>query len=374
MVDAVKPKPKPKRKRRRSPGGLGRGLARILTDNRTAPESSGSVHSGLLQLVGAEDCARSNRIRSFVVETALGAIADAFALDGVALVAQTAAQKDPLGTTQSTADPAATDRESTASEAESPSVQSGMADDAPVAVPTFLAARLPTGWSTESPELFEIYGNLWHILQDEQPSSSSSLIAGRLPGSVAKVSAAMPQHWQQQIGRQWVLLSRIDSGELPVASVAIRKSSFSEAEIEALGAVIGSVVTACSDSEAATITRQRIRSGTSATLKSEGDDVLAEVRAEWDLPSGPTTRPDGPAGRRTGLGRGSDPAIAVARAAAKACRPRCEVAFAGNSELEGVDVSIVMISHPDLGLRLGFAVRERGDYGGTAEAVFTAAH
>lgn len=356
-VDAAKRK----RKRRRSPGGLGRGLARILTDNRSAPENTGAAQSGLLQLVGAEDCARSARIRDFVVETALGAIADAFSLDGVALVAQ--AGSDLNGSDVNDSDLNGSDLNSSDFNEEQSANQ---------IVPTFLAVRLPNGWSTESPELFEIYGNLWQILRDDSSPAASSLLAGRLSGSVSKLPAAMMQHWQQQVGRHWILLSRIDSGEQPVATVAIRKSSFSEPEVEAIGEVIGSVVAACSDTEATALARNRIRSGTTASLKSEGDDVLAEVRAEWVLEPDKTARSEPLPGRRTGLGRGIDPAMAVARAAAKACRPRCEVAFAGTSELEGVDVSIVMIRHPERGFRLGFAVREKGDHSGAAEAVFTA--
>ncbi len=225
----------------------------------------------------------------------------------------------------------------------------------------------------ETPELFEIYGNLWRVLQKDTPNVTSSLIGGRLSGSMPRLPAPVPQQWQLQVGQHWVLLSRVDDGDQPVATVAIRKSSFSDAEAEAFGEVIGSIVAACSDSEAKAVARHHMRTGTSASLKSEGDDVLAEVRADWELLTDEANRTNAHLGRRTGLGRGPDPVTAVARAAAKACRPRCEVAFAGSSELEDVDVSIVMIRHAEYGLRLGFAVREKGDFDGAAEAVFTAA-
>ena len=60
-------------------------------------------------------------------------------------------------------------------------------------------------------------------------------------------------------------------------------------------------------------------------------------------------------------------------AAAKACRPRCEVVFAGSTELDDGDVAVALVHHHRHGLRLGYAIRPRGDLGGIAEAVFTAA-
>ncbi len=170
-----------------------------------------------------------------------------------------------------------------------------------------------------------------------------------------------------------MLLSRIDDEAGPVAAVAIRKASFSSEESEALGAVMGSVVDACSDTESKNATRQLIRARTTASLKSEGSDLLAEVNADWERPGGSGRRSGPASGRRTGVGRGSDPVTAVARAAAKACRPRCDVVFAGSSDLDGSEVSIVIVREPTHGLRLGYAVRPRGDHSGPAEAVFTAA-
>ncbi|MGI9597827.1 MAG: hypothetical protein ACR2QK_16805, partial [Acidimicrobiales bacterium] len=232
--------------------------------------------------------------------------------------------------------------------------------------PTFLAARLPPSWSAESQVLFEIYGNLWRILQNDGHRASSDLVGARLPGPIP-----MQEQWQIPVGRHWVLMTRMDDDGQPVAAVAIRKASFSPAEAEAFGAVVGSVVAACSDSEAKAEARRLIRAGTAASLKSEGRDLLAEVNADWQLPTEDRARPV--AGRRTGVGRGPDPVTAVARAAAKACRPRCEVTFAGSSELEDVEVTIVMIRHAEQGLKLGYAVGEKGDRSAAAEAVFTAA-
>lgn len=372
---------KRKRKRRRSPGGLGRGLARILTDTQAGSHVSDTGHSGLLQLVGGQSNAKADRIRGFVVDTALTTMAEAFSLDGVVLAAQGPPQ--PSGG-DGGANEAARDLDEPQhagpvsdgfddSRHAAPGRQfadgadgtDGSEHDSEAeAVPTFLAARLPPSWAAESQVLFEIYGNLWRVLQHDFHEVGSSLLGGRLPSPVP-----LQEQWQIPIGRHWILISRMDDGGVPVAAVAIRKASFSPAEADAFGAVVGSVVAACSENDSKSGARALIGAGTSASLKSEGADVLAEVNADWTLgPDHPT-----PAGRRIGVGRGPDPVTAVARAAAKACRPRCEITFAGSSELEDVEVSIVMIRHATQGLRLGYAVREKGDYSGVAEAVFTAA-
>ncbi len=393
---------KRKRKRRRAPGGLGRGLARILTDNQAVPDEPETGTSGLLQLVGGESSAKAQKIRSFVVDTALSTMADGFSLDGVVLAVQgprpaggsnaelagppdNGPGHDPTGapisngsmTDGSVAGGPMPGAQPLPFDNLPPPVDAAKVDSIPASgpppntaadvvdgAPTFLAARLPPSWSAESQVLFEIYGNLWRILQHETDPVAPALVGARLPSPIP-----MQEQWQIPVGRHWVLMSRLDDGGQPVAAVAIRKASFSTAEAEAFGAVVGSVVAACSDSEEKSAARRLIAEGTSASLKTTGSEVLAEVNAEWALAPDVAASP----GRRTGVGRDVDPVLAVAKAAAKACRPRCEVTFAGCSELDDVDVSIVMIKHAKHGLKLGFAVGEKGDYRAVAEAVFTAA-
>lgn len=456
---------KRKRKRRRSPGGLGRGLARILTDTQAAAEVSQPNRSGLLQLVGGESNAKADRIRRFVVDAALGTMVDGFALEGVVLAAQGPRPHDSGSIHTRTADSRTADSRTADSRtagtrsANSQPNGSRTADRRPVERPTddsrlfdpqlfdsgdvhsqqakprmegsgqngagariagsndldrlpsqprelraaetwtaatadgagpnpdnaahffgpqggsgpnedggprFLAARLSAGWPIESSVPYEVYRRLWRVLQHDFAPGESPLIGMRMPSPIPR-----QEQWQVAIGRRWALISRMDDGDTPVAAVAIRTASFGPEEADAFGAMVASVVAATSDDDTKTVRRQLIRAGTTATLKSEGPDLLAEVHADWDLPSSDGTAPI--SGRRAGVGRGSDPISAVARAAAKACRPRCEVAFAGSSEVEDVEVSIVMIRQSKQGLRLGFAVRQKGDYTGAAEAVFTAA-
>ncbi len=327
---------KRKRKRRRSPGGLGRGLARILTDSQAGPGGKPNGDSGLLQLVGAQSTARATKVRTFVVDTALATLAEAFGLDGVVLATRPAAMSELDGEHQT---------------------------------PTFLAATLPPSWSSDSKLLFEIYGNLWRVLRDDLPESAD--------GSDPETNGAAGSEphggigCETTIGCHKVWMARMDYGSQPVAVVAIREQSFSEPERVALAEVLGSVVLASAEGEERFAARQVIEQGTAASLKSEGADVLAEVTADWPLAPKPETIDAMP--RRTGVGRAADPVTAVARAAVKACRPRCELTFAGASELDESVVSIVMIRDANQVLRLGYAVRQKGDFTGPAEAVFTAA-
>ena len=348
------------RKRRRS-RGLGRGLSRILNDAAGEGGPDGSKRAGLLQLVGGPANPAADRIRDFVVDAALGAMVDGFGLDGVVLAARSTDGSNP-----------AEDATAASSDA--------------AGEPTFLATRLPASLSADSRVLFEMYGQLWRLLSNGGTEVASDLVGQRLDGPVSPV-----EHCQVGVGRHWFWLCRVEGAEDPVGAVAIRKASFAAEEAESLAALVAAVVSACDDRRAGAALRAHIRSGTSTLLKDEGEEVRAEVTADWELPDAQDDRRHPTAGRLVGAGRAGEPVLAVARAAAKACRPRCEVVFAGASPLEtsgsvssaqGVDdsvdggldgVSIVLLTHPDRGLRLGFAVGRDGDLGSVAEAVFTAA-
>lgn len=312
--------------------------------------------SGLLQLVGGEVTTGPDRIRDVVVDAALSAMMAGFGLDGVVLVAQ------------------------------APSATASAGDDqSPAFDPTFLAAKLPPSWSADSQLLFEMYGNLWWLLQDPEELGFG---AGASPDKGPDISGgarqalgtvANTQQWQIPLGQNWLWMCRMLDGDDVVAAVAIRQDRFQTAEADTLSSLVNATVIACSNSEARLASRQRIIDGTRTTLKLDGDDILAEVVAEWHRPvegKGKRRRGADKSGdaRRIGAARAADAPTAVAKAAAKACRPRCEVTFAGSSEVdEHSEVSIVMIDGPEHGLRMGFAVRQKGDKGGAAEAVFTAA-
>lgn len=357
------------RKRKRQPGGLGRGLGRILNDSGNEGAPTEIQRSGLLQLVGGEVATGPDRIREVVVDAALGAMMAGFGLDGVVLVAQA-----PV-----TPGSAAGDRPDRVDRLDSPGSSDAAAPaDGADADPTFLAAKLPPSWSADSQLLFEMYGNLWWLLRDpdEADLAAGADTSGREPVG----AAADTTQWQLPLGRNWLWMCRMMDGQDVVAAVAIRQTRFEAAEADTLSSLVNATVVACSNSESRLAMRARIAKGTRTTLKSDGDEIQAEVVAEWHQPVERTAGKNngggdsGAAARRIGAARAADAPTAVARAAAKACRPRCEVTFAGASEVdEESEVSIVMIDGPEHGLRMGFAVRERGDRGGAAEAVFTAA-
>lgn len=304
-------------------------------------------------------------MREFVVETALATVADSFGLDGVVL----AAQQEPPGVgPQPAADELTSGRQT---EPAAPSLAAVSGDQSPApgaraSAPTFLAAKLPVAWASDSQILFETYGNLWRVLQDDRIQVQSSLVNARLNHPVPAT-----ERWQLPVGRHWLWVARVDDGDHAIAAAAIRRASFPEPEADALGAVVRSIVAACSEDACRAESRYTIGQGTSVSLKSEGPIVQAEVQADWVVECPPAESVV--SGRRVGVGRGQDPAGAVARAAAKACRPRCEIEFAGASSMDGLLVTIVMIRDHRQALRLGFAVRPEGDHSGAAEAVFTAA-
>ncbi|MEM7275183.1 MAG: hypothetical protein AAF547_19035 [Actinomycetota bacterium] len=288
-----------------------------------------------------------------MVDAALGAMVDGFGLDGVVLAAR-------AGTATAATAPA--DR--------NPAPIDASTGGTETTTPTFLATRLPPSISADSRLLFELYGQLWRLLDDDGPAVSSDLVGRRLDGPVAPISQS-----QIAVGRHWLWVCRIDGGDDPIGAVAVRKASFTAEEAETLGSLIAAVVSAFGERGARLEARERIRSGTTTLLKPEDDGVRAEVRADWELdrPDDDAPAPRFKPGLRVGTGRAAEPSLAVARAAAKACRPRCEVMFAGASPLDDDEVSIVLLVHPERGLRLGFAVGPADDHRGAAEAVFTAA-
>lgn len=347
-------------------------MGRILNDSGNEGAPTEIQRSGLLQLVGGEVATGPDRIREVVVDAALGAMIAGFGLDGVVLVAQA-----PVASGSNRRAAAGVEGKHRDTADRLNTVDGADFD------PTFLAAKLPPSWSADSQLLFEMYGNLWWLLRDPDEVdrvAGGGLVSPARPSQAGREpvgAAADTQQWQLPLGRNWLWMCRMMDGQDVVAAVAIRSTRFEPGEADTLAALVNATVVACSNSESRLAMRKRIAEGTRTTLKSDGEDIQAEVVAEWHHP---TERAGGRNGdsaagaRRIGAARAVDAPTAVARAAAKACRPRCEVTFAGASEVDGEsEVSIVMIDGPEHGLRMGFAVRERGDRGGAAEAVFTAA-
>ncbi len=311
------PKTAAKRKRRRGRGGLGRGLARILVDaGDEAAEDRPAA--GLVELVGGQSAVRLSGVESTVLDTAMRALMAAFELEAFAI---------------------------------------GVGPDRrhPASDPTTRVV-MPPGWSTEVGPGAQLHRQL----------------TARVGQPTARVKRGGPHRREVPIDghRLWLYQTLVD-GRVVVA-VAIRDASLPPSDGGSLASAAQSLAVSMTDRGADLKLRHTIHEGTQISLKSERDDVLAEVNAEWPLPSpvGQNHR-----SRRTGVGRGAEPVYAVARAAAKACRPRCDVLFAGvaPNRAGDADVAIVLIRHHELDLRVGWAERPRGDLAAVAEAVFTAA-
>ncbi len=327
---------------------LGRGLAGILDEPVVDRSSNERSQYGLDHLVGGEPRAKAAELRSFVVDTALAVVTDAFGLDGLILVGG----------------------------AGSPTSR-------------FLASRLPPSWSIESPALFEVYGRLHAALAVDGLDRRSAFLGrpngpvGLTVASSGTVAGGERTTWQASIGKNRAWFARLTVDDHPAVAVAVRASAFSESESDALGAVIASVVTALSDDGSEAARRSELRSSLSVSVDRTEVGVSARVEmaggttVPWldDAVERQTDRDDGlgPALRtRHGSATATDAATAVARAAAALCGDNWEIMFAGCSAVDRYTVSIVIVGDDAGRLRMGFAVSTGGDPAGAAEAVLTA--
>ena len=211
---------------------------------------------------------------------------------------------------------------------------------------------LPAGWSAER-GLGAILDRHVQALIDDPRSLHLPLVGSR----------------ELVIDGQRLWLHRAVEGDRVLAAAAMTGEPLGSSASLALGVATQTLASSLAERGADLKLRHSMHGATSISLKSEGGDVLAEVNADWPLPDGAggVIR-----GRRTGVGRAAEPILAVAKAAAKACRPRCEVLYAGTTRGVDGDVTIVLIRHQRRGLRVGWAERSRGDLRGVTEAVFTA--
>lgn len=343
---------------RRQLGGLGRGLAGILeVDPAQERISSDSGGAGLNQLLGQQFSTKVATVRAFVVETALAAIAEAFGAHGVVM-----ASRERLPST-------ASGHYRYRSAARSGSAVRGDHDGEvaePNSSPT-LALRLPPSWGPSSPALFAVYGHLWEMLTAEQHHC-------RRCGTSDRPLA----YRQERVDSHWAWFCRIEDQSVSVAAALVRLTPFDEAESDALARSMASVVTAVSPPVPGggqpTDVRTTVASNVSLSAELAGGDPTNAITAEVTVQN-----PSLPSGETPGLasvtatGRGPDIETAVARAAANACHPQCQVRFAGSSDVDGQTISVVIVSDHDGAPRLGVSIRPVGDYTGVAEAVFLAA-
>ncbi|MEM7341524.1 MAG: hypothetical protein AAF467_22925 [Actinomycetota bacterium] len=185
----IAPARKPDRTQRQA-SGLGRRLAGILDRNGQAQEP---VAAGLKHLIGTSGPDPSIGVRRFVTEMALGAIADGFGAEAVAIV-----RLD-------------TDCE--------PAVSS----------------RVPPSWVQSSRLTFELYGHLWRLLETRGTTLHSDGPHDR---------DATEAHGQIDLaGRPtWLGWQATVHGDL--AAAVVRSESFSEPERVTLNRIVRSVAVA----------------------------------------------------------------------------------------------------------------------------------
>lgn len=337
---------------RRQLGGLGRGLAGILEvespPGKTASDGGGA---GLDQLLGRHLSTKAASVRAFVVETALAAIAEAFGAHGVVMVSNERSRTTPSGHYRYRS-----------------ATQGGPADDHEESASSpALALRLPPSWGPSSPALFAVYGNLWEMLTAEHHHC-------RRCGTSDQPLA----YRQEKVDSHWAWFCRIEDQTVFVAAALVRLTPFDDAESDALARSMASVVTAVSPpvhiGDEPHDLKTKVASQVSLSADVSTADPENAITAEVTVQDSVRTQ-----GTSLGLasvtatGRGPDIETAVARAAANACHPQCQVRFAGSSDVDGQTISVVIVSDHEGAPRLGVSIRPVGDHTGVAEAVFLAA-
>jgi hypothetical protein len=288
----------------RAVGGLGRGLAGILGD---VQPPLASRRRGLQQLLGRGFERSLSRIRQFVTDTALAAIAEGFEAEAVVI-----ARRDGIG------------------------------------LPAVVSSRIPPSWE-EAPSLtFELFGQLWRMLDDA--ASERTLPAAGVRRSSGMVGRGV------SIGNHEVWLGCQETVEGFLVAAVARCRPFTIDEDVVLARLVRSVAVAVGG-EGPVLPEGSIRS-----LEVLGRSDWSEVDLCLEL--------DGR--RRRSRATGPTPELAVARAAAACCRPRCEVTFAGRTRLDDAEVTVVVVDDGAASPLLGIAVTSPGDEAGPVEAVVSA--
>jgi hypothetical protein len=264
-----------------------------LGESRTQRRNDGS---GLQQLLGRNPSATPPRVRQFVTDTALAVIAEGFDAEAVVIARRERADRPPE-----------------------------------------VSCRIPPSWVESSGWTFELFGQLYRLLEATDPSRTRR----------QRIAVGDRHGW---IGRQ-----ESKAGDL-VAAV-VRSRPFTESEQATLSRVVRSVAVAI---------------GSNGTGVPRGTDLrvtVAESGAGWEAEV--VLSCDGrPAGRGSAVGPTSE--LAVARAAAGLCSVPCEVAFAGRTKLDQMVVSIVVVNDQQGSPLLGLSVSSDDGATGPAEALLSA--
>ncbi|MEM8925908.1 MAG: hypothetical protein AAGD35_20580 [Actinomycetota bacterium] len=289
--------------------GLGRNLAGILADAASRDDGMGV---GLRQLLGRGASATPPRVREFITEAALGAIAEGFGAEAVAIA---------------------------------------RVDDADNAV---VSSRLPPSWEESSSLTFELYGQLWGLLERRGARLGQSVPSERSrragAGGEASTSHVVVLHKRAT----WLGWQATGRGDL--AAAVVRHEPFTDGEKATLSRLVRSVAFAIGAKPSQSSTETEI----SALLVPSDERWRAEAIVAAD------------GKRRRAIAEADEPDLAVARAAAKLCRVPAEVSFAGRTDLDGMSITLVVVHDRHRAPFLGLAVTEPDRVEAAAEAVFSA--
>ncbi|MFV0524010.1 MAG: hypothetical protein ACK5RL_05875 [Acidimicrobiales bacterium] len=265
--------------------------------------------SGLQQLLGRDAEPSLPRVRRFITETALAAIADSFAAEAAVI-----ARRDSVG-------------------------------------PASVVLRVPPSWA-ETPELaFEAYGRLWGLLDDVAAAGDA---AGPVPGGHRRQQLG-------QIGRYQVWFGAQQASGSHLAAAVARTQPFTPDETATLTRLVRSVAVAVG------VERRPFDRGIVTRLVV---DPPGRSRSPGFAVARLTLKRHGRS--RSAEARASTVELATAMATASACGHDGTVRFAGRTELDGSLVTLVLMSDRWGSPLLGLAVSAADDQLGPVEAVWSA--
>jgi hypothetical protein len=212
---------------------------------------------------------------------------------------------------------------------------------------------LPADWSPEHGSVRALHRHLLALLAPPMRAPG--------PGPSGELPVAGRTLW----------LYRVPCPGWSVGVVAVRTAPFDAVERRSLEMVTEALTVLLAGPSPDPDRRQAMAERSSIALKAgSGATVVAELLTDWPQPPRPLADPHPT--RRAGVGRGTSAVVAVARAAAKASRPRCTLVFAGTAPLDDHQIALTVVEDVDHKLRLGVARRAPGDLGAVAESVFAA--
>lgn len=215
-----------------------------------------------------------------------------------------------------------------------------------------VSSRVPPSWEESASLTFELYGQLWGLLERRGlPADARPPRRGR-----RSHEAELATYHQVELGHRptWLGWHTTASGDL--AAAVVRGRPFSDEEQATLSRLVRSVAVAISIGQS----NLPARGSRTALVRQDGDRWRAEAIVEAD------------GKRRRAFADAATAELAVARAAAKLCRVPAEVSFAGRTELDGSSVTLVVVHDAQNAPFLGLAVTESDDQAGAVEAVFSA--